>query len=61
MTAGLRAFVDLIREEQKSAVAMQTSAKSGGVAGSRAKPTGGRASPGRVGPLNNLHSSKGNP
>ena len=29
MTAGLRAFVDLIREERKSAVAVKTSVKSG--------------------------------
>jgi hypothetical protein len=29
MTAGLRAFVDLIREERKSAVAVKTSVKAG--------------------------------
>jgi hypothetical protein len=40
MTAGLRAFVDLIREERKSAVAIEISAKSGAAAASPGAKTG---------------------
>jgi hypothetical protein len=43
MTAGLRAFVDLIRQEKKSAVGMKTGVQSGAIGGSRAKTTKQRA------------------